>query len=182
MNTQTRINFPRRSNQSGSSLLEIPLSIWLTIVVLFMPMLALASITLRCTLANIVVQEAVHAAAKARTFKQASPEGSSAAQIAENLFQEQKKTFSGLNIGPLDLDVLSIKVSDGTVSRSEEQLLIPADSARFVYQIEGTAPCVIDPIFPVQAEIFKQIPGLTAPMKIQFSARQMFENTQGLNR
>lgn len=168
--------------QNGSSILEIPVSLWLVLVVIFTPMLALASITLRSTLLNIAVQDTVQGAAKARTFELASADGPSAKDLAQQIFSEHLKAFSGLNAGNVALEIISTDINSGVITRSPSKLSLPADTNTSVYQLEATAIASIDPVFPANEQIFGKIPGFTTPMNVKFSARQMFENTQGLNR
>lgn len=168
-------------NSKGTSILELPVSLWLTLIVVFIPMLALVSITLRYTLFNIAVQSAVQSAAKARTFEQSSNEGPSVKELAGNVFQKHVAAFPGLISSGMSVNILVTSINGGFFFRSQK-LTLPADTNSFIYQIEGNAVGNIDPIFPVSPGVFGNIPGLTAPMKVGISAKQMAENPQGLNR
>ncbi len=168
---------------TGSSILEIPVAIWLVLVVLFIPMLGLSAITLKSTLLNIAVQDAIHAAAKAKTFEQSTDEGPSATQIATDVFTQGLAQFPGLaDSSSIDLDILEIGLVNQQLTRRSAKLLLPADSSQSTYQIEGTATASIDPLFPLNKEIFGSIPGLSDKMLLTFRAREMFETPQGLNR
>lgn len=169
-------------NQKGSSLLEVPVSLWMVFVVFFMPMLALGSITLRTTLLNISVHDAIQAAAKARTFSADSAEGKSATTTAREVFLAHLAAFPGLNSTDIDLDIIQTNFQNNQITRSEEALTLPADTSRNVYQIEGNAVATIEPLIPFNRSILGPIQGLTEPITVSFASRQMFENAQGLNR
>ncbi|MBX9567367.1 MAG: hypothetical protein K2X77_00665 [Candidatus Obscuribacterales bacterium] len=171
-----------KRNSKGSSLLEIPVSLWMVFVVFFVPMLALGSITLRATLLSLSVHDAIQAAAKARTFNQSSADGKSAKQIASEVFRAHLQLFPVIASSEIDLDILQTNFTNQQITRSEDTLTSSADTSRNVYQIEGTAIASIDPLIPFNSSIFGSIQGLTEPLNVSFSSRQMFENAQGLNR
>lgn len=169
-------------SQRGSSLLEIPVSIWLVIVVMFLPLLSLTSITLRSTLMSVALQDAIHAAAKAKNFELDSPQGKSAKSTAANTLAQRAADFSGLSIGSIDVDILQTRITNQQIQRFEEKLPQPADSTVFVYEIEGEAKGIIEPIFQMDPAIVGSIPGLSVPFQVSYRAREIFENPQGLNR
>ncbi len=172
----------RLRKSSGSSILELPAALWIGLIVFFVPMMALASITLRSSLLNIAVQDAVHAAAKARTFTQASDEGPSAKEVASQVFTDHIAAFPGLGVAAVNLSILSTPFNGAATIRTDNKLSQAADTSSFVYQVETSATGIIEPVFGANAELFGSIPGLTAPMKVSVSAREMFENPQGLDR
>lgn len=163
-------------------MLEVPVSLWMVFVVFFMPMLAMGSITLRATLLSISVHDAIQAAAKARTFNSDSADGKSAKTIAREVFLAHINAFPGLNSNNIDLDIIQTNFTNGQISRSEDTLTTAANTSLNVYQIEGNAVATIDPLIPFNKSIIGSIQGLTDPITVNFSSRQMFENAQGLNR
>lgn len=166
----------------GSSLLEVPVSLWITLVLMFMPMVSLASITLRSTLFNVAVQDAVQDAAKARTFEQASQAGPDAKTLSKTIFFNRALAFSGLQSTGIKLSIVQVNINNGSSAHFESKLSVPADTSKFIYQIEGSAIGLISPLLPGNFAIFGEIPGLTKEIPVQFTARQMAENPQGLNR
>lgn len=188
MNTSIKAKSSKRTpvnprSNKASTLLELPVSIWMVFIVFFMPMMSLASITLKSTLLAIAVQDTVHEAARARAFATSSDEQASAKDLANTRFAEIMQAFPGLRASStVDVDILITNVNSGATTRSEEQLTQAADSNLNVYQIEVSAQGIIDPLIQGNPDLFGVIPGFTAPAVISYSARQMFENPQGLNR
>ena len=174
--------FSRKRDSKGSSILELPAALWITLVVFLLPLMSLASITLRCTLLNVAVLESVHAASKARTFEQGSDEGASAIELADQAFDKYVKAFPGLDADKVKLRIISTDIKSGAISSTNEKLKNPADSSGFVYQVEGDCTGKIEPVFAMSRDILGDIPGLSSSMKVSFSAREMCENPQGLNR
>lgn len=171
-----------KRNNKGTSILELPAGMWITLIVFLLPMMSLASITLRCTLMNVAVLESVHAASKARTFELASDEGASATELANTAFDKYVNAFPGLEAGKLKLRIVSTDIKSGAISSTDSKLKNPADSSGFVYQVEGDCTGRIQPVFAMSREIIGDIPGLSTAMNVSFSAREMCENPQGLNR
>ncbi|MBX9688104.1 MAG: hypothetical protein K2X27_15460 [Candidatus Obscuribacterales bacterium] len=170
----------RKSN--GNSIMELPAALWITLIVFFMPMMSLATITLRLSLLNMAVLEAVHSASKARSFEQSSNEGVSAVELANQTFAKFVNSFPGLGAGGVKLSILASSVNSGATTRFDNKLSQPANSSAFVYQIEGNSSGAIEPVFPISGHLFGNIPGLSSPLKISFTAKEFVENPQGLNR
>ena len=172
----------KQRRNRGTSIIEVPVSIWMVFVMLLMPMLGLASITLRVALMNAVVQDAAHSASRGKTFDTATPGKPSVKDLAKATVLETLKKFSGLSVNSIDSDILITNIENGDVTRSEEKLTTPADSSRFIYQVEVAVKGRIDPIFGTDASFFGRVPGLTEAMPIAYVARQMAETPQGLDK
>jgi len=169
-------------SKSGTSIIEVPFSIWLILTMVLMPMLAMGTVTLRASLMNAVVQDGAHAASKAKTFEAGTAEKPSAVTLAQQTINEMVAKFPGLTIDKVDTDILITNVETGTKTRSEEKLSAPADSSKFIYQIETVATGKIDPVFSFNSDLFGTIPGLNAPIVVAYVAREMAENPQGLDK
>lgn len=164
---------------SGSTLLELPVMLWVLFIVLFIPMLCLASITLRGAIMDSIAREAAHVAAKARTFSAATTEGPSAEEAASTTVTDRLSAFPGISASSVDTQIVLTEISTGTITRSDAPLAT-VDTSKFIYQIETTVRGEIDPLVPGNPAIFGNMPGLSAPMKVQYTSREMFENAQGL--
>jgi hypothetical protein len=169
-------------SKSGTSIIEVPFSIWLILTMVLMPMLAMGTVTLRASLMNAVVQDGAHAAAKAKTFETGTVEKPSAMTLAKQTILEMVAKFPGLTVDSIDTDILITNVETGSKTRSEDKLSLPADSSKFIYQIETIATGKIDPIFAFNSDMFGSIPGLNAPVVVSYVAREMAENPQGLDK
>lgn len=169
-------------SKSGTSIIEVPFSIWLIFTMILMPMLAVGTVTLRSSLMNAVVQDGAHAAAKAKTFEVGTADKPSAITLGKQTILEMVAKFPGLTIDNVDTDILITDVDSGAKSRSEDKLSVPADSSKFIYQIETVATGKIEPVFAFNSDMFGTVPGLNAPIVVSYVAREMAENPQGLDK
>jgi hypothetical protein len=169
-------------HQTGSSMLEMPAMLWISIIVMLMPMLSLATITLKSALMNAAVQDGVFLAAKAKTFQVGTSDKPAAMALAEGTVRGNAKKFQGLNVANVETDIIITPVAGGPPTRSPNKLTTPADTSRFIYQIETIVRGEIQPLFQVNPNIVGSIPGVSAPVLITYSAREMAENPQGLNK
>jgi hypothetical protein len=176
------MNRSGKRNQKGTTLAELPMVIWLIFVFLLMPMLSMATMTLRSALLNAVVQSAGTAAAKARTFETGSADKPSAKQIAQDEMTNGTKSIPGLTLVNVDTQIISTAVNNGTPIRSTSKLALPADTSQNVYQIETVAKCTIDPLIRISPAICGHIPGVSDPLTVTYASRAMAENPQGLNK
>ena len=170
-----------RRSQRGSSLLELPLMLWVMFGLLFVPMLALASITLRGSVMDSVVRDAAHVASKARTFAANTPEGLGAREAATATVTDRLSAFPGITASAVDATILITNISSGVITRSNTPL-VAVDSSRNIYQIETTVRGTVAPLLGGNAAIFGNVPGFTTPIQVSHNAREMCENPQGLTR
>lgn len=173
---QTKIRF-----QKGSVLLELPIALWIIFAILFVPLVGLVSINIRGTIMDAIVKDAVHAASKARTFNTSSADGPSAVESAQSVVSQRLAGFPGISASQINTRIILTDITSGSISRSNSPLTL-VDSSRFIYQVETAVTGQVDPLFGGNSAIFGNLPGFTSPLPVQYSAREMFENPQGLNR
>lgn len=167
---------------SGSAMVELPIGIIIAIAIMFLPMLSLATLSLRLTLLNVAVQSAVQSAAKAVTYEQDTPAGLSAKNIAQEKFATQVSATNGLSGSTLDVHMLVVNRQSAQITRQVPKLATPADTFRFVYQIEATGFSQVQPLISGNREFFGDLPGFTVPLTLKCTARQLVENPQGLDK
>lgn len=172
----------RRRTNKGTTLTELPMVLWLIFVFLLMPMLSMATMTLRSAVLNAIVQNAGTAAAKARTFETGSVGKPSAQQIARDEMENATRSIPGITLVDVNTQIISTAVNNGTPVRSSAKLALPADTSQNVYQIETAARCTIEPLIRISPSICGHIPGVSDPLTVTYSARAMAENPQGLNK
>ncbi len=170
----------RKAN--GSTILELPIGLWVCLILFFMPMLALATITFRNTMFNIMVQDMAHAAAKGSTFATTTADGPSCKDLADSSLAAHLKALPGIVPGATTIAIVTTPINGSSSVRTTSSLSLPADSSKNVYQIEVQLSAKLDPLFALNSDIFPQVPGLTSPMNITCASREMAENPQGLNR
>lgn len=167
--------------QSGSSLLELPLMLWVMFALLFVPMVSLASITLRGAILDSVARDAAHVASKARTFATNTTDGVCAKEAATTEVAQRLAPFPGITVTATDTRILTTDIASGTIIPSNTSLAT-VDSSRNIYQIETSLRGVVQPVLGGNSAIFGNIPGFTTPLLVTHTAREMFENPQGLTR
>lgn len=182
----TRTDFPTKPiqgirKQRGSSLLELPLMLWVMFALLFVPMISLASITLRGAILDSVARDAAHVASKSRTYATNTDEGICAKEAAQTEVGQRLAPFTGIVASAVDTTILTTDITSGNVSRSNTALL-NVDSSRNIYQIETSVRGTVQPVLGGNLAIFGNIPGFTTPLAVTHTAREMFENPQGLTR
>jgi hypothetical protein len=170
----------RKAN--GASLVELPMMLWLMFGLMMLPMLALATITLKSALMNAAVQDGAHFASKAKTFENSVAGKPSAITLASDAVRNAALKFNGLTIDSVTTQIVVIPVGGGPVTRTGSKLTAPADTSKFLYQIETVAKGKIAPLLPLNPRVVGEIPGMSAPILVSYSAREMAENPQGLNR
>ncbi len=171
----------RARKQNGVSMIEVPVMLILILVVLLLPMLTLASVTLRLAFMNAAVQDGAHLASKAKTFQSGTADKPAAVVLADNAIRSTAKKFTGLTIANVSTDIVITPINGGQPIRQSSKLAVPADTSRSIYQIETVAKGEVEPLFQLNEKIFGRIPMLSAPLEVNFAARQMAENPQGLN-
>lgn len=167
-------------SKNGSSLLELPCTLLVFFVMLLLPMLNLATTSLRCSLMGMAAQEGAHAAAKARTYESGTTEKPAAISVASAVVNEAASRFSGLIVENVSTNIIITDSTSGSVSKQSARLITPPDSSRFIYQIETNVRARVEPLFVVNNSLFGDIPGLTSAIPMSYSTREMFENPSGL--
>ncbi len=169
-------------NQFGSHMIEGPLAIWMIFVFLFIPFLNLGMSSLRTAFLNTAVKEAVHHAARSKTFELTDPDGVSATEVANTVARDAASRFGGLTVNTVKTSIIATNVNTGTVVRSSSKLSTAADTTNNLYQLEVRAQAQVDPFFSFNLPFLGPIPGLTAPFPLEVSAIEMVEDPDGLNK
>jgi hypothetical protein len=172
----------KRHNTAGASMAEIPLTLSVLIVILAMPLLCMATLTLKSALLNAAVQDGAFLACKAKTYQTGTTDKPAAIFLAEQTIKANALKFAGLNINSVSTDIIITPVAGGPPSRTSAKLAAPADTSRFIYQIETVAKGQIEPLINLNPKIVGNIPGVSAPMLVSYAAREMAENPQGLDK
>lgn len=172
-----------KRNRKGTTLLELPIAIWLIFVMLLMPMLSMATMGLRYAILNVVVANAAQAAARAKTFEAVSSDGKPpATQVAPDTMAREIGKFSGMSVQSVAVGIVQTPVNSGAPTRTTAKLAQPADTSRNIYQIETSVRGQIQPLFLITPALIGNVPGVSAPLPVTFVAREMAENPQGLNK
>lgn len=166
----------------GSTFIETPLALWIVIVCLIIPMIVLATAGIRYAFFLNAAQQAVRAAAQAKTFQQDFPPDFSATTLAQRTAQTACQAFSGVTLNSVTTSIVITPVSAGSPSTQTSKLSQPASEQTNLYQIQVQLVGQINPLVPLPVAAFGiHIPALTDPYPIQTYAKAVAENTQGLD-
>ncbi len=169
----------------GTSLVEMPVVIWIIIACFVFPFLILATLSLRVLFVSLAAKEAAHAAAKAKTFAATSTEEGfdtvPAVTVAQNSVDRVKATLTGTRINRVKTEILTTNIVSRAMSKSTTPLTA-VDTSKSIYAIQVSVVGELDPIIMFNIGIFGQVPGLTAPFPIVAESSEMSENPQGLTR
>lgn len=173
---------PRSSLAKGHTLVEMPFVMWTLLLGLVLPLIVLASMGMRYSFFLNAAREAVHAAAQCKSFQQDYPPDISTVNTAQQKATEAVKAFSGLTLNSVTTSILTSPIGGGSVTSQTTKLAAAADEEKNVYQIQVQLQGQIDPVLKLPSGVLGDIPGLSAPFRIQTIAKEAAENTQGLNR
>lgn len=171
----------KRRRKRGSAIVEAPIAIWLAILGLFMPLLCLATITLRYAFMITAAHEAAYQAAISKTFStDVSTTDLCAINAADTTARSVASNFSGINITNVSTRIIQSDSQTSSLQVHSAKLNIPADTSRYVYVLETTVSGLVQPLISGHS-LFGDVPGLTGPMQVQVTSRKLAENPQGLN-
>lgn len=141
-----------------------------------LPLLDLACITLRSFALEGAARDAVHHAAKAKSF-------TSAAAASEQTARQFASSFDGARISSIQTSIV-VAAKDGSgVQRFTGKLpdsVLP-DTDKSVFQIEVDVVGEVSPLITF-TDVLGKIPGLSVPIPFHTAAREVFESPALLSR
>ena len=187
-----RLLFVRTS--SGSIIAEYIPILFVLFFLLFFPFLNLATSLLRYSVLVAAAHEAANAASHA-TFFLNNTSGDHSKTTAAQISNDTALNFiSSLNgntphaivVGSGGIQTRIIQIESRApftkvVYPYGQRLNAPADTNSFVYCIEVRITANINPLIPMTAINFLNVPGLTDSYIATVTAREYAENPQGLN-
>lgn len=159
-------------------LAELPLILWAVLMVIFFPLLDLATVFLRLSFLYGGIHFASISAGRANSFSRPIDSKPSAQGEALSKLNQMEKSFSGLSIKNINTAILVTNNDTLAVSSVSLPLAKAADQSVNSYQIEVSADCSAEPLIPIPIPF--KIEGLNAPITVHLSAKQYCENPQGL--
>lgn len=174
---------PYFRNHKGAMVAELPVAIWLLVIMFTLPMIDFATILIRYTFMVTAAQEAVHVASRTKSFlSNISGSEVSAVNGASAQATLAAASFKEITITKITTRILITNLSTKQVSSQTVPLAQPADTGLNLYQIETVLTGQINPIFKFNnTGILPGIPGLSAPVPVSVAARAVCEFPQGLN-
>lgn len=170
-----------RSRHGGGFLIESPVTIWVLFVVFLIPFIDMAAVLIRYTFVVTTARDAVHAAARARSFlSDTNSTDRSAVNLATATAHTTANSFSEITLDEVQTRIVITDVSTREVSYRTEPLPEPADTQANVYEVETIVAARINPLVTFNTGFLPGIPGLSAPIPVTVAAREFFESPQGL--
>lgn len=171
----------RRRRAGGSVIADTPLALWVLFVLFTIPFLDLASVCLRYTFFVTASRDAAHEAARAKSFfVDLSADQRSSVSMAQETAENVARSFSEINVTAVNTRLLITNIASGAVTIRTTPLPAPADTSSNLYEIETIVSGNINPLVTFNAGPMPGIPGLSAPVPVTVSSRELCENPQGL--
>lgn len=171
--------------QKGSLAAELPIALWALFMIITMPMINLATISLRSTFIVTASRDAAHSAARAKTFQTAiNASNPSATQLAQQAVDQDFQKFPGVHLTSVTTNIvttsLATNVTPSITTRQSTPLSQPPDTSANTYSIEVIVRAQADPLVMCDATLIGRIPGLSAPVDFTCASREFCELPQGL--
>ncbi len=177
------MNLKKMRLHSGSSLIELPVTMWVLFIMFFVPLVDLATICLRTAYFYSAVHAASLDACRANSLTQEVDHQRPAVTLAKESLTRRVMLFRGLELKQIKLFLVRID----TATREQQVYplgstppVLAADSASSIYQLQIVASASISPLLPMKSTAFVNIPGITAAIPFSVSDQQYIENPQGL--
>jgi hypothetical protein len=170
---------------SGNVVAEFPAALFLFLIFLLFPLIDLATITLRATTVYVAAFSAARAAGRAETFESDTFGGKlSAINIARQEVVRTKQAGAlGVTMSNPDVHVSIVgsPLQESLPAIRQQQKLSPNVSiSDYLFQVEVTVVGRVEPLVKLNAGLFGNVPGLSAPLIITASFREFCEHPGGL--
>jgi hypothetical protein len=169
----------KRKRRKGSILAEMPATMYLIFFGLLLPLIGMATIGYRISLAYFAVKDSCYKAAKSATF---STPPNSAVSNAAAAWAQDTAAWNGIT-GTYTISIVTQPIAGGTETISTTKLpTTPApNTALNMYFIRLVATCQVQPFFPAPGGwMGLQVPGLTKAYPMTMKYQYYVENTAGL--
>jgi hypothetical protein len=172
-----------KRSRKGSIAAEQMAALMVLFLGLFFPLCNIATTFFRYGLVLQAVQNGAHVGSTAQTWTA----GSSPTAVMDvvpatiiNFCNSTKGLYNPIvKVRMIETDL----APGGPVNRLPDNTrLNPATQPRagFIYSIETTLDCDIDPLVPFRGNLVPQVPAMTAPYHARITTRQLLENPDGM--
>lgn len=170
--------------ERGSSIAELPVAIFVLLIVLLFPLLDLGTMALRSATIFEAARNAAHHAGRAKSFLQDGGDGELSATNAAVKWSTMtcQSSLAGTTVKRSDVQASIIGTpfdTKKTPVRSSNPLTT-VEPETYLYQIEVSITGSVEPLVLLNKELLGSIPGLTAPLKISATFREYCEHPYGL--
>jgi hypothetical protein len=167
----------KRKRRKGSLLAEMPATMYLIFFGLLLPLIGIATIGYRISLAYFAVRDSCYKAAKSSTFSTAP---SAATLNAAAAWTTDTAAWHGIS-GTETIFIVAQPIAGGTESVFSSKLTTAPNTTTNMYFIRLIANCQIQPFFPTpKGWMGLAVPGLTTAYPLTMKYQYFVENTAGL--
>lgn len=160
---------------------ELPLTMWFLFILITLPMINLAIVSLRSTFILAAAHDAAHAASRCKTFKTAlNGSTPSATEAATQKVTDVVSHFTGVKVSTVVTKIVVTNVDSSATTRSTDPLKTTPDTNSNTYSTEVIVTGTVDPLLYYQGDHFGSVPGLSAPITMSCAAQEFCEYPQGL--
>ena len=154
---------------------------WMLFLVFTIPLIDLATISLRTTFLVTATHDAAHMAARAKSFQTAyDANDPSAQQSAQNQVAQDLTKFPQIKTTSVLTNLVITNITTSATVRQKTPLAQPADTSSNTYTIEVVVTAQVNPLITFNSSLFGNIPGLSAPVTVACAAQEFAEYPQGL--
>ena len=172
----------KRRTGRGHTIAELGPSMFIAFCILVFPLATLASIGTKFTFMYLATENAARMAGRCKTFQQnSSAYQTSATNLAKQLMDTWKKSFSGMEITSVNVSILQCNVTSKKITKFTSPLGT-VDPVNNVYSINVETNGAVEPLFRGSGGWFGNIPGLSAPFPVRVSCSAAAENPPGLTK
>jgi hypothetical protein len=167
--------------QSATYIVEVAVILFVLFFLIALPLVDLATFTMRASLLSTCARDAAFHAAKAKSFvSDISSTNLSAKSIANRIALMEAAAFSDISVESVQTSVLITNLDTKEVSRQLTVLTLAPNTDQYVYQIEVSVTGRVKPLLLFSKNWFGDIPGLTDWIPVTVRSREYCENPQGL--
>lgn len=171
----------RHRRSVGTSLAELPVNLWVFIFVLLMPFIDFVTLGYRACLAYFCVRDATTQAAFQSTY-------STAASQAQSTLTGDSASWTGISFTTPTVSIIQVDSASGVASPpvvgpwSGTVPTVDASGNAYVYLIRVQTTGSLNPLISLAGTgPWGSVPGITAPLSLNYFYQVMAENTTGLN-
>ena len=144
--------------------MELPFILWIIFILIAIPLIMLATTSIRYSFLLNAAREAAHASAQCKSFQQDYPPDLSASSMAQQIATKAISAFNGITLSSVQTSIITSPVDGSPVTAQPSKLTTAADPEKNVYQIEVQIAATANPLVPMSANTFGSIPGLTGEL------------------
>jgi hypothetical protein len=168
------MKLPPRRRPLGTSIAELPVTLWVFIFFMVMPLIDLVTIGCRATLAYSGVREATTKAALESSFTKSIAK-------AGSVLGANGASWTGVSYSNTKVYVVQVNQAGVEIEGAADTPWAAIIDQQDVYLIRLRTSASLNPLINLAPSgTWNSVPGLTSPLTLQFTYQVSSENPQGL--